>query len=109
MREYLRRGGAEASLALVTQQAQRLERVNSDKVHTHISIPFAAPIFWIATAICVVAELFILRSAFFPRRVNTGSESIAHSPRGAEMMWAIIPAIGLIFLLTATYRAIHGS
>jgi heme/copper-type cytochrome/quinol oxidase subunit 2 len=78
-------------------------------VHTHIAIPFALPIFWIATALCVVAELFILRSAFFPRRIHTETESIAHSPRGAEMMWAIIPAIALIFLLTATWRAVHGS
>ena len=78
-------------------------------MHSHTVIPFAGPVFWIATSICIVAELFILRSAFFPRRIHTGTESIAHSPRGAEMMWAVIPAIALIFLLTATYRAIHGS
>ncbi|MEO8577391.1 MAG: hypothetical protein ABI556_11845 [Gemmatimonadales bacterium] len=65
------------------------------------------PIFWIAAALCVVAEVAILRSAFIPRSHASDTGPIPNSPRGAEMMWAVIPAIGLAFLLAATWRAIH--
>lgn len=67
----------------------------------------AEPIFWIAAALCVVAELAILRAAFTPRSASAESESVPHSPHATEMMWAIIPAIGLALLLGATWRAIH--
>ena len=67
----------------------------------------AEPIFWIAAALCVIAELAILRASFIPRSHASESGPIPNSPRGAEMMWAIIPAIGLAFLLAATWRAIH--
>ena len=67
----------------------------------------AEPIFWIAAALCVIAEVAILRAAFIPRGHASDSGSIPNSPRGAEMMWAIIPAIGLALLLGATWRAIH--
>jgi heme/copper-type cytochrome/quinol oxidase subunit 2 len=30
-----------------------------------------------------------------------------HSPRGAEMIWAVIPAIVLALLLAATWRAVQ--
>ena len=75
-------------------------------MHSH-TIPLAEPIFWIAAVLCIAAQLLLLHSAFFPRRGSSDSATIAHSPRGAEMMWAIIPAIALIFLLTATWRAVH--
>lgn len=65
------------------------------------------PIFWIAATLCVIAELAILRAAFIPRSHASETGPIPNSPRGAEMMWAIIPAIGLAFLLAATWRAIH--
>ena len=65
------------------------------------------PIFWIAAALCVVAELAILRAAFIPRSHASDTGAIPNSPRGAEMMWAVIPAIGLALLLGATWRAIQ--
>ena len=68
---------------------------------------FAEPIFWIAAAICVIAELAILRSAFSPRSETSESAPMPHSPRGAEMMWAVIPAIVLALLLAATWRAVQ--
>ncbi|MEO8193372.1 MAG: hypothetical protein ABI681_05945 [Gemmatimonadales bacterium] len=67
----------------------------------------AEPIFWIAAAICFVAELAILRSAFIPRGETSETGTMPHYSRGAEMMWAIIPAIGLVVLFAATWRAIH--
>jgi heme/copper-type cytochrome/quinol oxidase subunit 2 len=76
-------------------------------VHNHNTISFAEPIFWIAAALCIIAEVLILRSAFFPQRVTAESPDVPHSGRGIEMLWAVIPAIGLVLLLTATWRAVH--
>lgn len=69
--------------------------------------PFAQPIFWTAAAICVIAELAILRAAFSPRGTTIESAPMPRSSRSAEMMWAVIPAIALALLLVATWRAIH--
>jgi heme/copper-type cytochrome/quinol oxidase subunit 2 len=64
-------------------------------------------IFWIAAAICIVAEIAILRSAFRPHHGSAESASLPHSGRGLEMIWAIVPAIGLAILLAATWRAVQ--
>jgi heme/copper-type cytochrome/quinol oxidase subunit 2 len=75
-------------------------------VHSHpTGNPIAEVIFWIAAVICIVAELALLRSAFFPRPGN--SATAMHAARGSEMLWAVIPAIGLLFLLAATWRAVN--
>lgn len=67
----------------------------------------AEPVFWAALAICVVAEVAILRSAFMPHPDTAESASLPHSERGLEMIWAIVPAIVLAILLAATWRAVH--
>lgn len=75
--------------------------------------PLAEPIFWIALALCIVAQIAILRSAFARRGGSVAAVPgdsvgvIPHSPRSAEMVWAVIPAIGLGFLFAAIWRAIH--
>jgi hypothetical protein len=69
-------------------------------------------LFWIATAVCVVAELAILRSLLFGRaraaeRSATGPLSDAiRARRPSEIAWAIIPAVGLLFVLYLTWRAV---
>ncbi len=68
---------------------------------------YAEPLFWIAAALCVVAELAILRAAFAPARTVEVSTAVPRSPRGTEMVWAIIPAIILAALLAATWGALH--
>jgi hypothetical protein len=55
----------------------------------------------------VVAELALLRSAFSPPPDPGSSAAVPQSPRGVEMIWAIIPAAGLAVLLAATWRALH--
>lgn len=67
----------------------------------------AVTVFWIAAALCIVAELIILRAAFLPPADVSESSTVPHSPRGAEMLWAVIPAFGLAVLLASTWRAIH--
>jgi heme/copper-type cytochrome/quinol oxidase subunit 2 len=66
----------------------------------------AEPIFWLAAAICVVAEVALLRSAFVPHS-RKESAALPHAERGLELIWAIVPAIGLAILLAATWRAVH--
>lgn len=77
------------------------------QMHTHTANPIAEIIFWIAAAVCVIAELAILRYAFFPRSVSPESADVPHSTRGSEMIWAIVPAIVLALLLAATWRAVN--
>lgn len=69
-------------------------------------------LFLVAAALCVVAELAILRSLLFGRaraaeQSATGPLSDAiRARRPAEIAWAILPAVGLLFVLYLTWRAI---
>ena len=75
-------------------------------VHAHpTGNPLTEVIFWIAAAVCIIAELALLKSAFMPR--STDAANLSHPARGGEMLWAVIPAIGLMFLLAATWRALN--
>jgi heme/copper-type cytochrome/quinol oxidase subunit 2 len=73
-------------------------------LHNHADNSLAVIIFWIAAAICIVAELALLKSAFTPRAADAGAA--AHASRASEMLWAIVPAIMLAALLAATWRAV---
>jgi heme/copper-type cytochrome/quinol oxidase subunit 2 len=68
--------------------------------------PLAETIFWIAAAACLIAQLAILRSTFAARSANKSELVPTASPRG-ELAWAIIPALALAVLLTATWRRIE--
>ena len=66
-------------------------------------------LFWLAAACCVVAELAILRSLLFgsARRAERESTGIvAQTRRPVEIAWAILPAIGLMFVLYLTWLAV---
>ena len=64
-------------------------------------------IFWIGAVACAVAQIAILRAVFSPRLNVESQTTMPHSSRGAEILWAVIPAIGLAVLLAATWRAVH--
>ena len=66
-------------------------------------------IFWVAVACCVVAELFILRSAFAPRaaRARGAEGTLPRVRRPVEVLWAILPAVALALVLAATWRTLH--
>lgn len=68
--------------------------------------PLAETIFWIAVVACVIAELAILRSTFAARSANKSDLVPSASPRG-ELAWAIIPALALGVVLTATWDRIE--
>lgn len=70
-------------------------------------------LFWVAAACCVVAELAILRSLLFGRARDaeqkplTGALAVAPpTRRPVEIAWALLPAIGLLFVLYLTWRAV---
>lgn len=68
--------------------------------------PLAEAIFWIAAIACVIAEIAILRSTFAAQRANKSELVPKASPRG-ELAWAIIPAVALAVVLTATWQRIE--
>jgi heme/copper-type cytochrome/quinol oxidase subunit 2 len=70
-------------------------------------------LFWIAAACCVFAEVAILRSLLFgrARRAEQQHESgtlVGRSSRPVEIAWALLPAVGLLFVLYLTWRAVDG-
>ena len=69
-------------------------------------------LFWIATAVCVVAELVILRSLLVGRaraaeRGLPATAPVARTKRPAEIAWALLPAAGLLLVLYLTWRAVE--
>ena len=68
--------------------------------------PLAETIFWIAVAVCLVAEFAILRSTFAFRRANK-SELVPAASRPSELVWAVIPAVALVVVLFATWQMVE--
>ena len=66
-------------------------------------------IFWVAVACCAVAELFILRSAFAAHPAPGADGALPRVRRPVEVLWAVLPAVGLALVLAATWRALHPS
>ena len=70
-------------------------------------------LFWLAALCCVFAEVAILRSLLFGRARDAEQEH-ASSPsrvprtrRPVEIAWALLPAVGLLFVLYLTWRAVE--
>lgn len=78
-----------------------------------VAITLRVAIFWIAAILCVVAEIAILRSMMRGSRaasVNPAHASDAVVPRARpviELVWALVPAIGLILILILTRSAVQ--
>ena len=70
---------------------------------------FADGLFWLSVACCAIAQFFIIRSVRGSRHVPEPSASAPHSGRGMEMMWAVLPAVGLAVLLVFTWRAVRAA
>ena len=71
-------------------------------------------LFWIAAGCCLLAELAILRSLLFGRAREAEQQpltgALAHAPRPSrpvEIAWAVLPALGLLFVLYLTWRAVE--
>jgi heme/copper-type cytochrome/quinol oxidase subunit 2 len=69
-------------------------------------------LFWIAAACCVFAEVAILRSLLVGRarkaeQQNESGAVVRRSSRPLEVAWALLPAVGLLFVLYLTWRAVE--
>jgi len=78
-----------------------------------VAFTLRVAIFWIAAVLCVVAEIAILRSMMRGSRaasVPPAHASDAVVPRGRpviELIWAVVPAVGLILILILTRSAMR--
>ncbi len=70
---------------------------------------FANGLFWTSVACCAVAQIFIIRSVRGARYVPEPTATVPRSRDAVEMLWAVLPAVGLIVLLTFTWRAIQSN
>lgn len=70
-------------------------------------------IFWIAAALCVVAEIAILRSMFrgsravSPDRSPAVDADVPRARAAGEIVWAVLPAIVLLAVLLVTRNAVR--
>ena len=67
----------------------------------------ATTIFWVAVVLCVIAHRYILRSAFAAGAAVDHSHTLPPIRKAAEVLWVVLPAVALVFLLIATWRAIE--
>ena len=68
-------------------------------------LSLANAIFWVAAALCLVAEIAIVRSALVARGAPAGAVPGARRP--IEVLWTLLPAIALALVLGATWRAMR--
>ncbi|MBU6366798.1 MAG: hypothetical protein KJT01_11365 [Gemmatimonadetes bacterium] len=66
----------------------------------------AATLFWASVAACVVAQGFIIRAAFRAVRPPTEAAPVPAPHRGAELVWAVLPAFALAALWLGAWRAL---
>ena len=72
-----------------------------------MSFSFADGLFWLSVACCVVAQVFILRSVGASRHAPDGTAGLPRQRGVMEMLWAVLPAVGLAVLLVFTWRAVR--
>ncbi len=68
------------------------------------STSLAQSIFWLAVTLCVAGEIAIVRSAIISSR-TAESRGLKGTTRPVEILWAVVPAVALAFLLYATRTA----
>jgi len=69
------------------------------------SIPLSLNLFWLAVVCCVAAQIEILRSAL---KTPPASDSSVPAPaRWSEVLWTLVPAVGLAVVLVFTWHAVQ--
>ena len=68
-----------------------------------MTVSLADAIFWVAVALCTVAQVALLRS-FFLGASRPGRDAAA-TFRATETAWAVLPAMVLVGLFVATWQA----
>ena len=68
-----------------------------------MSQPIREWMFWVAVAACAVAEGAIILSSLRPLKRGGGKHAMM------ETLWAVLPAMGLVWLLVATWGEVKRS
>jgi heme/copper-type cytochrome/quinol oxidase subunit 2 len=76
------------------------------RVGLHSKMELHRALFWACLVITVVAELLILRAAFFPPADAVPAENMPTSPRAIEIIWAVLPAIALAAVFWIAWRGL---
>lgn len=75
-------------------------------------------LFWTAVAACAVAQFFILRAVFAPEapapagspaEAGRAAGRLRRPSRPLEIAWAVLPAVGLVFLFLWAWQLQHPS
>jgi heme/copper-type cytochrome/quinol oxidase subunit 2 len=74
--------------------------------------PIIDALFWVAVTCCVVAQVAIVRSVMRAggrARVphESGERRLPRSNRAVELLWLLVPTIGLAAVLVATWHTMH--
>jgi heme/copper-type cytochrome/quinol oxidase subunit 2 len=75
-----------------------------------MSSSLANVVFWTAAVCCAVAQAALLRSVLTVRPIDRPASAVgplAPVRRGAELLWAVVPALALAAVLFLTWRAMH--
>ena len=72
-----------------------------------MSSSLADGLFWLSVACCALAQFFILRSVGATHHAPASARALPKRRGGLEVLWAVLPAIGLAVLLFFTWRAVR--
>ena len=71
----------------------------------------ADAVFWLGVATCAVAQVAIVRSVIRARRApdapGNPDRAVPRPHFAVELAWAVVPALALVALFVATWRAMH--
>ena len=74
-----------------------------------MSSTFANGLFWLSVACCALAQFFILRSVGASRHASGATPGLPRHRGVLEIVWAVLPALGLAVLLLFTWRAVRAT
>ena len=76
------------------------------RVALHAEMELHRALFWACLVVTVIAEMLILRSAFFPPDNLVRADNMPTSPRIVEMIWGVLPAVALAAVFWAAWGAL---
>ncbi len=77
-------------------------------IDSWLSPAAATSIFWVAVAVCAVAQLFIMRAVFRTLPDAPTNRAVPAPRQWAEVVQAILPIGGLAALFYGAWRAMAG-
>jgi hypothetical protein len=72
-----------------------------------LSPTLTTALFWLAVAICGVAQLFIMRAVFRTLPAAPTNSAVPVPRRWAEIVQVLLPIFGLVALFYGAWRAMH--